>query len=154
MQRRGGGAEGGDVEQSGPERDEGQIGRAGGGQCAGLGVGRGVWDGFPIEEVETRYSASAKATRQVGELLISGGDSPARPRPGPPGSGAMALTLRFFSRTCGRGCVAASYLREGVDFAQLDAEAHALRDNEAARRLNAAREELFRAIRAEQPLAA
>ena len=49
---------------------------------------------------------------------------------------------------------AASYLREGVDFAQLDAEAHAMSDNEAARRLNAAREELFRAIRAEQPLAA
>ena len=49
---------------------------------------------------------------------------------------------------------AASYLREGVDFAQLDAEAHAMSDNEAAQRLNAAREELFRAIRAEQPLAA
>lgn len=49
---------------------------------------------------------------------------------------------------------AARYLREGVDFAQLDAEAHALSDNEAARRLNAAREELFRALRAEQPQAA
>ena len=38
---------------------------------------RALFAGFPIEEVETRYSASAKATRQVAELLISGGDSPA-----------------------------------------------------------------------------
>ena len=38
---------------------------------------RPLFAGFPIEEVETRYSVSAKATRQVGELLISGGDSPA-----------------------------------------------------------------------------
>ena len=38
---------------------------------------RPLFAGFPIEEVETRYSVSAKAMRQVGELLISGGDSPA-----------------------------------------------------------------------------
>ena len=33
---------------------------------------RALFAGFPIEEVETRYSASAKATRQLVELLTSG----------------------------------------------------------------------------------
>ena len=34
---------------------------------------REAFAGFEIEEVETRYSANAKATRRVGELLIGGG---------------------------------------------------------------------------------
>ena len=34
---------------------------------------RETFAGFEIEEVETRYSANAKATRRVGELLIGGG---------------------------------------------------------------------------------
>ena len=46
---------------------------------------RALFAGFHIEEVETHYSTSATATHQVGELLISGGDSPrdrSRDRPG------------------------------------------------------------------------
>ena len=38
---------------------------------------------------------------------------------------------------------AASHLKEGITFAQLDAQAQAMSDNEAARRLQAARAELF-----------
>ena len=38
-------------------------------------------------------------------------------------------------------------LRPGIDFAQLDAEAHELSDNEAAQRLNEARDKLFAEIR-------
>ena len=34
---------------------------------------RETFVGFQFEEVETRYSANAKATRRVGELLISDG---------------------------------------------------------------------------------
>ena len=34
---------------------------------------RETYAGFAVEEVETRYSADAKATRLVGELLIGGG---------------------------------------------------------------------------------
>ncbi len=44
---------------------------------------------------------------------------------------------------------AAACLRAGLDFVQLDAEAYRMSDNEAARRLNEARDELFAAIRAE-----
>ena len=43
---------------------------------------------------------------------------------------------------------AEQYLRPGVDFAQLDAQERALTDLEAARRLNAQRETLFRELRA------
>ncbi len=32
---------------------------------------REMFKGFEIEEVETRYSANARATRRAGELLIS-----------------------------------------------------------------------------------
>ena len=35
--------------------------------------GRETLAGFQIEEVETRWSADARATRRVGELLIGGG---------------------------------------------------------------------------------
>ena len=42
---------------------------------------------------------------------------------------------------------AASYLKAGLDFASLDEQAYALSDNEAARQLNEARDELFAAIR-------
>ena len=42
---------------------------------------------------------------------------------------------------------AADCLKAGIDFAPLDAQARALSDNAAARRLNAARDELFAAIR-------
>ena len=45
---------------------------------------------------------------------------------------------------------AAACLKEGLDFAQLDAQAYQMSDNEAARRLNEARDELFATIRAEQ----
>ncbi len=41
---------------------------------------------------------------------------------------------------------AAQYLKPGITFEQLDAIAHAISDNEAARRLNQARAELFRSI--------
>ena len=34
-----------------------------------------MFAGFPMEEVETRYSANAKATRRVGELLTGGGSA-------------------------------------------------------------------------------
>ena len=34
---------------------------------------RKTFAGFEIEEVTTRYSANARATRRVGELLVSGG---------------------------------------------------------------------------------
>ena len=44
---------------------------------------------------------------------------------------------------------AASYLKAGLDFASLDKQAYALSDNEAARQLNEARDELFAAIRSE-----
>ena len=44
---------------------------------------------------------------------------------------------------------AASYLKAGLDFASLDKQAYALSDNEAARQLNAARDELFAGIRSE-----
>ena len=46
------------------------------------------------------------------------------------------------------------WLRDGVDFASLDAEAYEHSDNEAARRLSEAREELFRAIWEESASAA
>ncbi len=49
---------------------------------------------------------------------------------------------------------AAACLKEGIDFAQLDAQARALSDNEAARQLNEARDELFAAIRSEMANAA
>ena len=49
---------------------------------------------------------------------------------------------------------AADCLKAGIDFAQLDAQARALSDNAAARRLNAARDELFAAIRSEAANAA
>ena len=49
---------------------------------------------------------------------------------------------------------AADCLRPGIDFAQLDALAGACSDNEAARRLNQARDKLFATIRAEQAGAA
>lgn len=49
---------------------------------------------------------------------------------------------------------AESYLRTGIDFAQLDAEAYAMTDNEAARRLHEARDELFRELRDEAAAAA
>ena len=49
---------------------------------------------------------------------------------------------------------AAACLREGIDFAQLDVQAHAMSDNAAAQRLNEARDELFAAIRSEQAHAA
>ena len=45
---------------------------------------------------------------------------------------------------------AAACLKEGLDFAQLDAQAYQISDNAAARRLNEARDELFAKIRAEQ----
>ena len=45
-------------------------------------------------------------------------------------------------------------LRPGIDFAQLDAEAHELSDNEAAQRLNEARDKLFATIREKLPSAA
>ena len=45
-------------------------------------------------------------------------------------------------------------LRPGIDFAQLDAEAHELSDNEAAQRLNEARDKLFATIRGELASAA
>ncbi|WP_240466297.1 hypothetical protein [Arhodomonas sp. KWT] len=38
------------------------------------------------------------------------------------------------------------YLKPGITFEQLDAIAYAISDNEAARRLNQARAELFRSI--------
>ena len=46
------------------------------------------------------------------------------------------------------------FLRDGIDFAQLDAVAYQHTDLEAARRLNAARDELFRALRDEAASAA
>ena len=46
------------------------------------------------------------------------------------------------------------FLRAGIDFAQLDAVAYQHTDLEAARRLNAARDELFRALRDEAASAA
>ena len=49
---------------------------------------------------------------------------------------------------------AATCLKEGLDFAQLDARARVLSDNEAARRLNEARDELFATIRSEMASAA
>ena len=49
---------------------------------------------------------------------------------------------------------AAAYLRPGIDFEQLDAEAYAVSDNEAARQLNAARDKLFRELREEDLSAA
>ena len=49
---------------------------------------------------------------------------------------------------------AATCLKEGLDFAQLDARARVLSDNEAARRLNQARDELFATIRSEMASAA
>ena len=61
MQRRGGGVEGGDVKQSGPERDESQIGRAGGGQRAGLGVRRGVDHGQARAAAQGRVECGLKA---------------------------------------------------------------------------------------------
>ena len=49
---------------------------------------------------------------------------------------------------------AAQYLKPGVTFAQLDALAYAISDNEAARHLNEARTTLFRSInQAQQPAA-
>ena len=36
---------------------------------------RETFAGLAIEEVNTRYSSNAKATRRVGELLIGGGGS-------------------------------------------------------------------------------
>ena len=44
---------------------------------------------------------------------------------------------------------AASYLKAELDFASFDAQAYALSDNEAARQLNEARDELFAEIRSE-----
>ncbi len=41
---------------------------------------------------------------------------------------------------------ASQFLRPGIRFADLDAQAHRFSDNEAARRLNAARDKLFRTI--------
>jgi len=49
---------------------------------------------------------------------------------------------------------AAGWLRAGVDFEQLDAQAYALSDNQAAKRLNQARDELFRQLRGEVASAA
>lgn len=49
---------------------------------------------------------------------------------------------------------AAQYLKPGVTFADLDAQAHQFSDNEAARRLNQARAELFRTINKAQTPAA
>ena len=49
---------------------------------------------------------------------------------------------------------AAGWLREGVDFEQLDAQAYARSDNQAAKRLNQARDELFRQLRGEVASAA
>ena len=49
---------------------------------------------------------------------------------------------------------AGACLKEGIDFAQLDAQARQMSDNEAARRLNELRDELFAAIRGEQVEAA
>ena len=49
---------------------------------------------------------------------------------------------------------AAAYLRPGIDFEQLDTEAYAVSDNEAARQLNAARDKLFRELREEDLSAA
>ena len=49
---------------------------------------------------------------------------------------------------------AAACLKEGLDFAQLDAQASQMSDNEAARRLNEARDELFAAIRSQAAHAA
>lgn len=46
------------------------------------------------------------------------------------------------------------FLRDGIDFAQLDKQAYQYSDNEAARRLNEARDELFRVIRGEAASAA
>ncbi len=46
------------------------------------------------------------------------------------------------------------FLRDGIDFAQLDKQAYQSSDNEAARRLNEARDELFRVIRGEAASAA
>jgi hypothetical protein len=49
---------------------------------------------------------------------------------------------------------AAQYLKPGITFADLDAIAYAISDNEAARRLNEARATLFRSInQAQQPAA-
>jgi len=49
---------------------------------------------------------------------------------------------------------AEQYLRPGITFEQLDAIAYAMSDNEAARRLNQARDELFRSINKPQNPAA
>ena len=46
------------------------------------------------------------------------------------------------------------FLRDGLDFAQLDRQAYQYSDHEAARRLNAARDELFRVLRDEAASAA
>lgn len=49
---------------------------------------------------------------------------------------------------------AASHLKNGVDFEQLDAVAYQMSDNEAARQLNAARSKLFKSINQAQTPAA
>lgn len=49
---------------------------------------------------------------------------------------------------------ASSYLKHGVDFTTLDAIAYAISDNEAARRLNQARDELFQSMHKTQTTAA
>jgi transposase InsO family protein len=49
---------------------------------------------------------------------------------------------------------AASHLKEGLTFASLDAQAYAMSDNTAAKRMNRAREKLFQAISKREPGAA
>ena len=117
----------------------------------------------------TKFAAAAQHRQRAvrGQERLGGTQAPGlRAHPGvlrgaveplqPRGADAAPSTFHHFVATPVRTPYerlrdlpgAEQYLRPGVDFAQLDAQERALTDLEAARRLNAQRDALFRELRA------